>query len=432
LLLFVHKKKILPCYGIPHDWAIVMSSLRHEIRTLSSSVRSASDEQIAQVVATIDRMEKRGVADALVAPLRGRLRALAVRRPQTLRRISFEPLDPLILNNSVWKREQPFVPRSVLIPLFDMMRRGNPEFAHAEMLLPRAESDSTVRALLCTMLWRFGAGALRIAQPPHDWRQTSGLSDQDFRSIRSVVVGVLEQADRLRALDPRADETQILVQLREILIAAARSGGLTWQAILVLLFSNRDFVAYAVRLGQELAIAPELAIGLNAAFSNVSAVLQNRLDGLSEAACFSPLELADMVDVIVDLEAAAGPRSERKRIAEVLRRNANQLCAKAVTQTIDRELMPALKRDGNEVQPEVQSLAEAAARSARTLGLVAERLGVGDKYEARARKAIVFLNDPANCLDPVDRARLLEIMGRGTEAREVLRGAGRALEVAVG
>jgi len=84
------------------------------------------------------------------------------------------------------------------------------------------------------------------------------------------------------------------------------------------------------------------------------------------------------------------------------------------------------------VQPEVQSLAEAAARSARTLGLVAERLGVGDKYEARARKAIVFLNDPANCLDPVDRARLLEIMGRGTEAREVLRGAGRALEVAVG
>jgi len=408
-----------------------MMSLRHEIRSLSSSVRTATDEQIALVVATIDRMEMRGVADALVAPLRGRLRALAVPRPRQLRRLCFEPLDSLIVDSAVWKRAQPFVPRSALVPLFEIMQRENPELCDGGQLLVGPESYPSGRAQLCAKLWLDGARALQSSPAPANWRQTSGLADADYYAIRSVVVVILEQADRLCRLDPRAEERQILAELREILTAAAQGGALAWQAMLVLLFSQSDFVALAVRLGQELATTSALAVGLDAAFKSVSAVLQGKLDLLGDSVSVAPMELANMVDIIVDLEAAAGPRSERKRTAEVLRRNASQLCAKAVARVVEQELIPALKRDGNEPQPEVQSIAETAARSVRALGLVAERLGVSDKYDARARAVVVHLTDTGNCFDPIDRARLLEILGRGSEAQEVLRAfyAARALIV---
>jgi hypothetical protein len=52
-----------------------------ELRMLGRSLTAARDEQLMRVVATVDALEKRGVADHIVAPLRPRLSELRPPRP---------------------------------------------------------------------------------------------------------------------------------------------------------------------------------------------------------------------------------------------------------------------------------------------------------------------------------------------------------------
>ena len=228
---------------------------------------------------------------------------------------------------------------------------------------------------------------------------------------------MLTQGTALRALDPTQSEAQLTEQLRQNLEAAAQMGALAWQAMLIRLCGNRHFAAITARLAQDLATTPSLAQALDPAFSCARDLWENKITQMNQQGQLNPDSLADMAEIVVDLEAGAGLRSERKRAAQHLRQQAERLCAQSVARILEEDLIPAL------ISPDQQPAAEAAARAARSFGLIGQGLGVAEKYDAQMRPLIDRLINPNSELPRVERARLLEILGKNTLALEVLKGA---------
>src|SRR5277367_4119402 len=94
------------------------------MRELVRELAAARNAQLAQVVALIDSMQERGMADALIAPLRARLRHLRPDRPLRFGRLLFLPLDPVIVDGPEWHLGMPAVPRPSLAPVLAIVRRG--------------------------------------------------------------------------------------------------------------------------------------------------------------------------------------------------------------------------------------------------------------------------------------------------------------------
>ncbi|HEY1412327.1 MAG TPA: hypothetical protein VGF36_09305, partial [Rhodopila sp.] len=92
-------------------------------RTLVQEVAKASDPRVRRIVAKIDAMAHRGPADALIEPLRLRLRMLHPPRPLRFGRLLFHPLDPLIVPTSRWRPGRHAIPRTALMPIVEQVRR---------------------------------------------------------------------------------------------------------------------------------------------------------------------------------------------------------------------------------------------------------------------------------------------------------------------
>jgi hypothetical protein len=406
--------------------AIKTTGIKHQIKDITAALPQAKAGQLVQIVATIDAMENRGAADALLAPLRPRLNAMGITRPLTLCRISFEPLDCLIVAPPDWQRGQPLVPRSALMPLFDIMRAGNPEFSKAEAMLETAAAGGDARRALTSLLWQRGGEALAGSEAPPNWREASGLAVGDFVCLRDIISAVLAQADQLRTLDPHADEAWITQQLREILQVAAGRGGMAWQAVVTLLCAGRHFVAIAMRLATDLATTPELAKALDPAFACARELLRKKLNGAPAAGRLTSSALAEMAGTLVDIEHSAGLRSERRRESELLRREADRICGQSMERIIADDLLPRLQAGAGqtgagETSKEASKAAEMAARELRSFGLISQALAGSDRHQARLRPVIQTLVDPANGRTPVERARLLEILGQIDLAQDVLK-----------
>ena len=65
-----------------------MNSLR-SLHLMQANLTDASDAQIEQIVALVDSLPQRGVADDLIAPLRRRLARLRPHRPMSFMRLLF-------------------------------------------------------------------------------------------------------------------------------------------------------------------------------------------------------------------------------------------------------------------------------------------------------------------------------------------------------
>ncbi len=173
-----------------------MSLGQKELQALSQSVQHASDRTIIQVVAAIDSIENRGDADTLLVPLRGRIAGLKIKRPLTLRRLTYEPLEPLIVDTTAWVSGQPAVPRSALSSLFEMIKAASPDMPDWEQLAAKAQINRRMREELGLRLWGRGAQVLVQAGMPARWPDMTGLSAEDFNRIAGIVALVLSQAAR--------------------------------------------------------------------------------------------------------------------------------------------------------------------------------------------------------------------------------------------
>src|SRR5262245_11942506 len=104
-----------------------------ELRQLRSALATAEDSKIHLVLELVDRLETRGDADALIAPLRRRLAKLKPKRKMTFARLLFTPFNPLIVDAQGWKPDSPAIARTV-IPFLARQIQANLDDANASLL----------------------------------------------------------------------------------------------------------------------------------------------------------------------------------------------------------------------------------------------------------------------------------------------------------
>ena len=85
-----------------------------DLRQLHSQLADAHDSKIHLVLELVDRLETRGEAEALIAPLRQRLAKLKPKRKLSFTRLLFTPFNPLIVNTPDWKPNSLAIPRTIL------------------------------------------------------------------------------------------------------------------------------------------------------------------------------------------------------------------------------------------------------------------------------------------------------------------------------
>src|ERR1700761_5808561 len=149
-----------------------------DIRALAQNIANAPDNQIKRIVAKVDELVTRGSADALIEPLRQRLRLLRPPRPLRFVRLMFNPLDPLVVPPSRWLPGRHAIPRTALLPMALMVSREMGADAHAleAEAAGRTTADTALMARLGRSLWPTAARILEESQLPDTWAK-SGLGD---------------------------------------------------------------------------------------------------------------------------------------------------------------------------------------------------------------------------------------------------------------
>ena len=172
-----------------------------DISGLRQGLAEASGAQIMRIVATVDAMMSRGVADQLVAPLRPRLSVLRPPRPLRFVRLLFHPLDPLIVPPLRWRLGQHTIPRTALAPMAEHVRltMGAAARAIEADLAGHTDAETELIVRMGTSLWPEAADILAAPDMPESWGSTE-LGDPIYRPLAGVVSGLLGQAAALESL----------------------------------------------------------------------------------------------------------------------------------------------------------------------------------------------------------------------------------------
>ena len=173
---------------------------------LNRDLSSAKDAKIAQVVAIVDRLQDRGDADRLIAPLRGRLAQLRPARPLRFSRLLFLPLDPLIVSPSRWRPDALTIPRTAIAPLATTLRAVLPAgwSLGSTPLSPATARQMRMRWLARgAILWP-AAGLLLIEPPPTQNWEATGLPHAAYKPLAQAAGALLIQAVALHDLQQAA------------------------------------------------------------------------------------------------------------------------------------------------------------------------------------------------------------------------------------
>jgi hypothetical protein len=190
---------------------------RQDMRNLRHELLKANDRKIGQVVAMLDALGNPAQAQAMLDPLRPRVAALRPARPLRFVRMLFLPLNPLIVPASTWRVGDATVPRSVLLPIANVVESGVGDAATASRALIAGQKTDAVEAVAKAggILWPLAAQILTASPAPAEWH-TTGLRLDAFAPMARALAAVFRRAERLRRLARDAeigavdcDETQL-------------------------------------------------------------------------------------------------------------------------------------------------------------------------------------------------------------------------------
>ncbi len=398
-----------------------MSLASAESRRLGHALAQASDTALGRVVGMLEAMGSPAEAEMLLANIRPRLRVLRPPRPLRLSRLLFMPMEGALVDAASWTRGSGRLPRSALTALADQLRDAAPEEwrvleASAE---GRTRNDAAAVGAIGRRLWALAARAMPQAPPP-DWTDATGLKPEDHATLTRACIGIWRQANPLWDAVEAAPEALPEPLLRAAMAPFASDEAM-FSACLATLMQHA-VAPWAVadeagRLGAIPRRVAELALdeAIEAAAPRINAQAPGETARLIERAC-------DVWEGV----AASTPsgRSERRRVAQQLRHEADRACRAAYHVALDTQLlqpMAGLIRAAGDA--EVAAL-ESTARHIRALGLAGRRLGSPASYEeadrglpaATARR----IGQPVpDALNRTDIARLVEIIC-GPEAAEPL------------
>ena len=400
----------------PHPAAATHPALEQ----LQHALLTASDEQLGRILRLLDRLEKRGNADTLIAPIRRRLTSLRPARPLTFDRLLFTPADPLVMAGPQWSRGRLGLPRTALAPLGAQVRAGLGTLA-AEveaMIRDGHVGDAAVVERAGALLWPAAAAVLDRAGPPPGWAEATGLGGAEHAAIARCAAGVLAEATWIQAslrasaegLGPDPDDMRIWLEA-----AMTRHPEPPGALLAVLMVQLPGAVAL---------IAPSPSQPLRSAAHAEPAIdfLLDRLETL-------PRPLADPAEAATDIHRATalldeldapgpGQRPSRKPRTERLRHLLDERCQARFADDLACQVLAPLAEAA--AQDDLAAL-EQPARDLRRLEAAGRRLGGGEHYERLLRAAARKIGE-AGPDQTVERGRLVEILAGPEAALALLQG----------
>ncbi len=397
---------------------------------LVEALVGTSDEKLARIVGVLDGTTgadaERDMAEALIAPLRPRLAQLRPRRRLNLSRLTFTPLDPVIVPAAQWARGEIGVPRTALAPLWTTIRAAlGPREAELQTALAAAAAGRCEKGRcekVGATLWPLAAAALSDAEPATAWQAATGLDAADHQALASRIAALLARAPGLAAMETRlaAGSPPTPAELAAWLTPLAETRPPALATGIALLLARMPQAEAVMALSEdpervlattkpEVVAATEAAIGfaLDAAVS----VPATGGDAAAEAVRQAAL-------LLLGLEARAQERPTRLARIRAARQAADARLRAGFTEAISTHLATSSTVTRQDVA------AEASALALRRFAGAARHLGSAPAYEAALRQAATALIPPRGADAPtrVARARLVEILV-GSEAAAAMLGA---------
>lgn len=386
----------LPGSGIANEAA--------QARAAGRQLAEADDVQVLRVLRLVDSLRERGAADAIVAPLRDRLRALRLERPMRLSRLLFTPLNTVIVDTSHWSVGDPLLPRAALQPLTGIVRDGLGARAEAFERMLAAISTADVRSIqrVGGDFWPQAALMLRAAAMPATWSRQL-LADAAFVPLRDAAAFLLGCESQLAELErPPIDPARLERSLDLMLVAARACGQPCWGMLLTILLQR----------------FPEAETPLRAALSppgqmagDMAAVaLRSATAWIETAAALS--EFADLGTAAEQVALRVGLLSRFAR-EPALQHRAAQLNA-ALQAGYAAQFGAAVQTHITAQLARVPDPAdvvgmEQVARDLRRVEVEARRLGGGNGYDQQLREAADGVMS-ATGWSRSDRVRMIEIL----------------------
>ncbi len=409
--------------------AIRSTGPRTDIRELNRTLANAEDARLVEVVSLVDGMTERGMADALIAPLRSRLMVLRPARKLSLNRMIFMPADPVIVPAPQWRRDTLTVPRTAISCLATQIRTalGDATVSINAELAGATSADHQTMLRCGQMLWPLAANILDTAPMPPDWPESTGLNAADHAGIVRPLSVLLRQGGAVEAmaLQHEAGTTVLAAPLRDCLIDAINQSARHEWATRAM---GMVMAVLLARVGQSellIMLVSDLAASMDSQAARLASdmAIDLLLDRAGEPFT-STLELCDATEALARLATLfdalerPGPSqrpTSKARVAQ-LRRELDTSCRvrfeAEMTGFVEAMTANAAAREADDaVALEQQALA------LRTFELTSRSFGGTAHYERMLGLLSRELAEvkPAGRTAVMDHARLLEIL-HGPEA----------------
>ena len=402
-----------------------MTLLGPPARHLRAALQQAPDQVITRVVAMMDSLPQRGMADTLLADVRPRLRLLQPPRPIRLPRLLFMPLEGVLVAPAQWRGRDDLVPRSAILPIAVALRAQVEPLAEEleAAALGHSTAEEALMATLGARLWPVaGAAALPAALP--GWSE-AGLPAEATAPVLRLCAAVWRHAVPLwRAREAVAGEAQVETLLQAALAPLAAEGPAPLAAGMVLLLRN------AARPGLVASVAGGLSPSVNALAAQEMAAMLMR-DAAAVGTAASPAGLAEAAALLLrrleDVEGSFGiaAREVWRTHGVAQRSGSGAACHARYAAALEASLLGPAGRAaaGPRAEDEVVAALEAAARGLRRLEATGRRLGQEARFDRTLRDAVAGLARLAGKgggLTRIELARLVEILAGPDAALKLL------------
>ncbi len=380
------------------------------------SLAQATDEQILRVVRTVDTLADRGSADQFVAPLRCRLGHLRPPRPLRFARLLFLPLDPMIVQPSQWRMGGNHIPRSALLPIASAVQAalgGAP--AVTALIEGQVVGDTVTEAAAGGLLWPQAGKILAAMAACPDWEVATGLPETAWLDIRPKVAGILLVAARIRGEGAPAFATPGAMEA--LLDDVQTHAPLAMHAVLSLLLSVGQNLPHVMRAASR--HSDRLgALSNTVVLRTLEAMPQTLAAKIGRAHAEDAAAEADRVSVFLAAVEASGHSSRAQLRAA--RQAAAAQCSDRFARGIGEDVLAPLMARGRSLSDDEMMALEETARALHRIEGAGRILGGGTHLDETLNEAWNTLSAlKADSLDPIDRARLAEILF-GPDAAEAM------------
>lgn len=397
---------------------------REDTRAIRRSLEEARDEKLLRVVATIDTMDERGCADALLDPLRSRLAMLRPPRPLRFERLLFFPLEPVIVAGPSWRPDSPNIPRHALPPLTGTVRNGLGDSA-AEfdtLIAGHTSHDNATVACIGNKLWIRAAEVLADTPLPTGWAD-AGLRPALYKPLAQAISTAWRWHTRLQAIGHRARNAgSSQAAIATLLAGLGREPSLTQAMMMALLLARLPQAASLIHniIGgfgdgaEQAGLRNAVGRAVEGLTTQLESGLETKIAATSLAD--SGQEVRRLVSLLDELYRRASMPERRTGVAELCRR-LDAVCRTRFRVGLQDELLVPLQAQVNSVDGATQTQFEQAARNLRELETHARRLSGAGFYDGLLDAAAKTVQRAAaqGTLTLPRQVRLVEILS-GTDA----------------